>query len=230
MSLNVLITGHTSGIGNDILHHLISAGCTITGISRKQLNLNISELEEASYDLSDTTEIIKACNFLKTKKFNAIILNAGYNAIKPPESYRIEDVIKICTLNFTAHAAIMRACLPNLIQNKGCIIGIGSFSGTEVEKWNNYYGSAKAGFHHLLANMFEQYRKQGIRVTNIIPDITNTPFYSHQDFEPGSDPNTSINSKEVSKLVYDLILNPPTYVPTQIIIRPQRFELNKKVK
>lgn len=228
MALNILISGHTSGIGLAVVQRLLEQGASVTGIARRKLDRAPPGLTQHQADLSDKKELLRVCNTLEQERFDVLILNAGYNSIKPPEAYTPEEIIDICTLNFTAHAALLRACLPGLLNHKGNVIGIGSVSGLEVEKWNNYYGASKAGFHHLLDNLFEQYRRQGLRVTSIIPDIAKTNFYGHQQFEPSAEPETFITPEAIAEVINGLIFDPPAYVPTQLVMRPQRFALNRK--
>ncbi|MCU0422630.1 MAG: SDR family oxidoreductase [Bacteroidia bacterium] len=229
MLKRILITGHSKGIGKALTEMCLSAGHHVSGISRTAID-NHPHLTQFSADLSTETGIKQSCKWLEQQKFDVVILNAGYNNIKPPEAYSINEVVEIINVNLTSHASIIKATINSLLLNKGMIIGVGSFSGTEVQKWNNFYGSAKAGFHHLLNNVFEQYRKQGLRVTAIIPDIADTSFYDHQDFEPSSNKETHIKATDVAAAIFNLIESQATYVTTQLFIRPQRFELNRKKK
>jgi short-subunit dehydrogenase len=119
-------------------------------------------------------------------------------------------------------------CLNTLLKNKGHIIGIGSYSGLEIKKWNNFYGSSKAALHHLLRNMFEQYRKQDLKVSIVIPDIMYSDFYKHQEFEPLEDADYSLQIKDVAEIICNWIIQPTQYVPLEIILRPQKFQLKKK--
>lgn len=227
MNQRVLITGHSKGIGLQTTKLLLNKNIEVTGIARTKIPEQ-NNLTQIQSDLSNVAELKKLCNSIKNNSVNTLILNAGFNFIKPPESYSVDEIIDLCTVNYTSHAAIIRACLPSLIQNKGTIIALSSLSANEVQKWNNFYGASKAGLQHLMNNLFEQYRKQGLRVTTIIPDIVNSSFYSKQDFEPGSDAETFIDEKQIAQLIFDLIVNPKPYVTTTITIRPQKFELNRK--
>jgi short-subunit dehydrogenase len=228
MKKNILLTGHTKGIGHETLKLLLHEGYHVTGVSRTTIKSEEKNLQQIQADLSNQNEIISLCNKLSEKSFDAIILNAGYNDIRPAESYKVDELLQIINVNFTAHAAILRACIPSLLNNKGHVIGMGSFSALETGKWNNYYGASKAGFHHLLKNIFEQYRKQGLRVSNIIPDITASEFYAHQQFEPAEDDTAYIKPQSIANIIFDLIAHPKDYVPLEIVVRPQRFELRRK--
>ncbi len=225
----IILTGHTRGIGMETLQLLLNKGFSVTGIARTKIEQEKSQnLTQFQFDLAKENELLKVGNKLKSIDCNAIILNAGFNHIKPADAYSPEEIIKIITLNLTAHAVLIRACLPSLLKNKGWIIAIGSYSGTEVEKWNNYYGAAKAGLHHLQNNLFEQYRKQGIKTCTIIPDITNSSFYNHQQIAPSNNPETFIEPGEIAKIILDILGKNSGYIPTQLVIRPQRLELIKK--
>ncbi|MFN4082042.1 MAG: SDR family oxidoreductase [Bacteroidia bacterium] len=224
---NILITGHSKGIGKLLTDGFLQKGFYVTGIARTKITEH-NNLIQLSYDLSIADDIAEACRKIEIQRFDIVILNAGYNDIKPPESYSIDEIIGIYNVNLTAQAALLRACIPGLINNKGWIFGIGSYSGISVSRWNNFYGSAKAGLQHLLQNIFEQYRKQGIRVTTVIPDIVNTTFYNHQQFIPEQDESTFIKPEEIAEMIINIVSNPPDYVPLEMVIRPQKFGLKRK--
>lgn len=228
MNKKILLTGHTRGIGLETLQLLLQAGYHVTAIARNSIASDNEKLKQLKADLSDMRQIITVCRTLSSASFDAIILNAGYNDIRPADAYQLEELFQIIHVNFAAHAAILRSCLPSLLRNKGTIVGVGSFSGLETGKWNNYYGASKAAMHHLLRNIFEQYRKQGLRVSIIIPDITATTFYAHQQFEPAKDESTYIQPRSVAQIIFDIIADPKDYVPLEIVIRPQCFRLIRK--
>ncbi|GCD79877.1 SDR family oxidoreductase [Schleiferia thermophila] len=228
MNKNVIITGHSKGIGKCIVDKLLETeNFSITGISRTVVG-NI-KIREISCDLSNINESKKLCRMLSDMDAHILILNAGANVIKPAESYSLEEIAEIEILNFISPSLLIKTFLPKLIKNKGHVIVIGSYSGLEVKKWNNYYGAAKAGLHHLTRNLFEQYRNSGLKTTLIIPDIVNSGFYSKSEVNPVNDPIFSIQPEELGKLVLELLENATDYIPFEIVVRPQRFRLDKKL-
>ena len=154
MVYSALITGHTKGVGKEITTLLLQQGIAVVGVARTSLPAT-SGLTQYQADLSTAEGITKECDYLKGHQFNAIILNAGANSIKPPEAYLPEEIIGLMQVNLVAHACLIRGTISGLLQNQGHVIGIASISGTEVARWNNYYGAAKAGLHHLLNNLFD---------------------------------------------------------------------------
>lgn len=229
MNKKILITGHSRGLGRAITEKLLlTEKFEITGISRHSSGIQHSLLKEIQCDLSDEKNVFALQNIIQKESFHKIILNAGANNIKPPESYSLQEIQKIIQLNFTTNALLIRMCINTLIKNKGHIIGIGSYSGIEIKKWNNFYGSSKSALHHLLKNVFEQYRKQGLKVSIIIPDIMNSDFYKQQEYEPLNDSLYSLQTDEVAALISNWIISPPAYIPLEIVLRPQMFQLKKK--
>lgn len=228
MNKTVLITGHSKGLGKAITLKLLENNISVIGISRTSSDIQHHLLKEIFCDLSDESQVFELSSQLNTLHIHALVLNAGYNNIKPPEAYSLQDIQKIIQLNFTTNALLIRMCLKQLLQNKGHIIGIGSYSGIEIKKWNNFYGSSKAALHHLLRNLFEQYRKQGLKVSIVIPDIMNSDFYKHQEYEPVSNSEYSLQINDVAQIISDWLITPPAYVPLEIVLRPQMFGLNRK--
>ncbi len=228
MSKTILITGHSKGLGKCIAQKLLEHNFSIIGISRSKSDIQHALLKEIQCDLSDENAVMKLNHTLSDCNIDVLILNAGANTIKPPEAYNLLDIQKIIQLNFTSNALLIKMCLNTLLKNKGHIIGIGSYSGLEIKKWNNFYGSSKAALHHLLRNMFEQYRKQDLKVSIVIPDIMYSDFYKHQEFEPLEDADYSLQIKDVAEIICNWIIQPTQYVPLEIILRPQKFQLKKK--
>ncbi|GCD78291.1 hypothetical protein JCM31826_17730 [Thermaurantimonas aggregans] len=227
MTERIILTGHTKGIGAEVCKLLAaSKKYDVVGIARSQSP--IAGIRQFACDLSNSLETQKLCEQLKSENPKYLIVNAGANSIKPAESYSIQEIEHIYQLNLVSPAMLIRACLPALLRNEGHIIVLGSFSALEVRRWNNYYGSAKAGLHHLTKNLFEQYRKQNLRVTLIVPDIVSSDFYAQQEFQPDPSPQYSISPAEVAQLVFDLVEKKTDYVPTEIVIRPQMFKLDRK--
>jgi NADP-dependent 3-hydroxy acid dehydrogenase YdfG len=227
--MRILITGHTRGIGLATVQKLLQQPhVSVLGIARTQWPYQANQLQQWQCDLSNVVEVQKLCNKLKQEHFDAVILNAGANDIRPADAYNADEIQHITQLNFNTPLQIIRACLPHLISNGGCIIALGSFSALEVGRMNNYYGAAKAGLQHFMKNLFEQYRKQQLRVTTIVPDIVNSNFYDHQAYAPSAIESESIQVQEIADCIYHLLFAPQKMVTTEMIVRPQRFALHRK--
>lgn len=223
----VLITGHTSGIGKILTQKLLATkNFEIIAIARRKIEEH-PLLNQISCDLSSYEEVKKLNHSLSKKKFDFLILNAGANNIKPAESYNIEEIQKIIQLNFTTHTLIFRMCINGLIKNKGHVIGIGSSSANEIKRWNNYYGSAKAAFHHFIKNMFEQYRQQHVKFSLIIPDVTDTQFYKHQEFIPEEGTNYRLSPDYICNFIVNQIINSNEFYPFETHFKVHLYKFKK---
>jgi hypothetical protein len=78
-----------------------------------------------------------------------------------------------------------------------------------------------------LRNLFEQYRKQDLKVSIVIPDIMHSNFYENQEYQSIEDTEYSLQVKDISKIISDWIIQPPAYVPHEIVLRPQKFQLKR---
>ena len=74
--------------------------------------------------------------------------------------------------------------------------------------------------------MFEELRNAKVRVTNINPDLTQTPFFDTLAFEPTKQEHTTIDPGDLATQIVEIIHAP--YVVTDITIRPQKFAIIKK--
>jgi NADP-dependent 3-hydroxy acid dehydrogenase YdfG len=69
---------------------------------------------------------------------------------------------------------------------------------------------------------------ENLKVTTIVPDIINSEFYQEQDFEPSTNDDAYINVNDIAELIVDLIESKKNYNLSEIVIKPQRFEINRK--
>lgn len=78
--MNVLITGHSSGIGAGLTKVLLANGNDVLGLSRSRWTETHPNLYQETVDLQNESEVISALSNLvhkKLKKPNLIFLNAG---------------------------------------------------------------------------------------------------------------------------------------------------------
>ena len=94
--MNVLITGHSSGIGAGLTKVLLAAGNHVLGLSRSRGAETHPNLYQENVDLQNESEISSALSRLvceKLKKPDLIFLNAG--ALGPIASLQDLSLIHI---------------------------------------------------------------------------------------------------------------------------------------
>jgi short-subunit dehydrogenase len=89
------------------------------------------------------------------------------------------------------------------------------------------YGATKAALRHFGVSLFEEVRKSGVKVCNVIPDLTLTNFHNNTYFKPSNDELAHIKPEDIAKIVKDIIEAPKNIVMQEVIIKPQIFKLEK---
>lgn len=210
--MKVLITGSNSGIGAAISDTLKADGFTIIPfVSRLE---NLLDVEKEANKISKSDDI------------NLLIHCAGFGLFSPLEDLKADQIQKLILVNLTAPMIITSIFLKNLKKNRGHIITISSIEALKHSKFSSVYTASKAGLRAFSLTLFEEVRKSGVKVTNINPDITKTPFFDNLHFEPSKHKDTYLLPHEIAKVVQDIV-NFRSNI-SEITLRPQRFEISKK--
>lgn len=210
--MKVLITGSNSGIGAAISDALKADGFTIIPfVSRLE---NLLDVEKEANKISKSDDI------------NLLIHCAGFGLFSPLEDLKADQIQKLILVNLTAPMIITSIFLKNLKKNRGHIITISSIEALKHSKFSSVYTASKAGLRAFSLTLFEEVRKSGVKVTNINPDITKTPFFDNLHFEPSKHKDTYLLPHEIAKVVQDIV-NFRSNI-SEITLRPQRFEISKK--
>jgi len=90
------------------------------------------------------------------------------------------------------------------------------------------YGATKAGLTSFAVSLFEEVRKYGVKVTVLHPDMTRSKFYRNADFCEGDLSDTYLECGEIAETVSALLDQREGLVITDITIRPQRHQIQKK--
>ncbi len=206
-----VITGSSSGIGKAIATHLYNLGYEIIPLK--------SRLENSKKLKQEVKSIQGEIDFL----INA----AGIGVFEPMQTISIEKIEKLIAINLTAPIILSKLLLPKLKKTEGVIINITSIEALRASKYSALYSASKAGLYHFGKCLFEEVRKDGIKVVTINPDLTNTPFFEKNNlqFKPKQGAEFSINPNEIAKLV-EVILNSQAAI-TDITLRPQKVGIEK---
>ncbi len=133
-------------------------------------------------------------------------------------------------LNLTAPLLLSRYFLRDLKKNSGYIFNINSISGVEPAPFGAVYGATKAGLKHFSTSLFKEARKSGLKVININPDITKTPFFDNLHFKESNNPLSYIAPQDIAQIIEDILSLREGTVITDITIQPQKFQIQKKKK
>ncbi|CAD5225434.1 unnamed protein product [Bursaphelenchus okinawaensis] len=186
----VIITGSSSGIGKEaaLLFAKKGANVVIHGQNEDRLNETAKEIIKASS--SDKVLLItgpiqnektwKTIAFETVKKFGRIdvlVNNAGSsNSDTNPKS--LECLQACIDVNVKSVIGMTEACIPYLKKTKGNIINISSGLATKIGPATPMYAISKAALEHYTRHAAFEYAEFGVRVNNVAPGITETPFHT----------------------------------------------------
>ena len=180
-----LITGVSSGFGNEMTKQLLEKGDIVIGTVR-----NTNKVEELiqkypiTFDcqILDVTEIDKVHAFIrdmfeKHEKIDVIVNNAGYGLFGAAEELDYENINKILATNLTAPIMIIHDSLPYLRkQGGGRIIQLSSYGGQVAFAANSMYHATKFGIEGFCESVAQEVAKYNIGVTIVEPGGARTEF------------------------------------------------------
>lgn len=182
----VLVTGSSSGIGEDCAVELSSRGATVVVNSVSSVEAGealAKRLGRASYCRADVAvpeeaQALVAHCLAEHGRLDGLVNNAGTTAVVPhadldalsPELFRrIFDVNVVGTWNVT-HAA-----LPALREAGGAVVNMGSIAGVRQTGSSIPYAVSKAALHHLTA-LLAKVTGPEVRVNAVAPGLIETPW------------------------------------------------------
>ncbi len=222
-----LVTGASSGIGLEISKTLIGMGVLVYAIGRdfEKCEFKDENFVEIIVDLNQKNEILK----LKEIKDISILVNcAGVGHFGSYESLSFEQIEQMINVNLTAPLFLTKIFLNPLKKNNGYIFNINSISALKPAIFGVVYGATKAGLRHFGNSLFNESRKSGLKVVNINPDITKTPWFDKLHFAPTDDPLSFIDPSEIAQIIQNILQLKEGTIVTDITIEPQKFKIMKK--
>lgn len=186
------------------------------------------------------------CDLLDTKKLQSVVAalqkewkqekrtltllvnNAGTAYYGLHEELRPEGISEMVRVNLEVPMLLTQQLLRTLKQNHGTIINISSVTAIGSNPHGVAYGATKAGLLSFSRSLFDEARKYGVRVTAILPDMTDSELYRHADFTADPAMDAHLEAEDVADAVeYALTTRAGTCIP-EIILRPQLHRIKKK--
>ncbi len=229
MQKTAVVTGASSGIGLAISNYLLESGYSVIGIasSAKIYDLEHADFTPLRLDLTDSYGIEKALSKETCVRAVSLLVNAaGFGKFAPLESFKSVTIVKMCALNLTAPILLTKLLLKSLKKSNGTVINITSIEATRSSKNSALYSATKSGLKAFSLALFEEVRRDGVKVVSINPDMTDTPFFDELDF--GVDESNCLITRDIVDAV-EMILNMRFEATiTELTIRPQKFAIKKR--
>mgnify|MGYP002700687130 CR=1 FL=1 len=183
-SLNVLITGATSGIGSSLVEQYLSQGDNVIACGRSKEKMSSFEgrvTQSCLFDMTDEFAVESAAK--EVQSIDVLILNAGdCSYIDDPINFDAQVFSKIISTNLTSLGTLLAHFLPKV--NKGGQIVFVSSSATILPfPRSEAYGASKAGVDYLANSLRIDLIEHDIDVTLVHPGFVSTPLTDKNTFD-----------------------------------------------
>ncbi len=182
MTMNVLITGCSSGIGRALAEACIARGDTVVATARNLDSLNYLNSDKAicrALDVNDDDAIKQLFSNLEETlpSIDLLINNAGYAAMGPVTELDRQALLKQFETNVFAPVSVTRAALPLLRKSsRAQVVNIGSVSGILTTPFSGAYCATKAAVHALSDAMRMELKPFSIEVITVQPGAIQSSF------------------------------------------------------
>ena len=190
----VLITGGSSGIGQQIAHNLLRLGAHVIICShqperleqaRRELSMVGPQIDAIVCDIRQSDQIKHLIEHVLEVhgRIDMLINNAGYAVYRPFEESSEEEVLDLLDVNLAGAMRCAKAVLPSMIKRRsGQIINISSIGGETIITPNAVYCAAKHGMVAWTKALRYELAHYGITVKVVCPGHTLTHFHDHPTF------------------------------------------------
>ena len=178
---SVLITGASSGIGEELAWQLGQAGAQLTlAARRKEL---LEKLAKRIADAGKVAPLVVQCDVTQDGslqkaveesvrqwgKLDVTIANAGFGVVGALKKLTVEDYRRQFETNVFGVLRTIYAALPEIEKNQGNLVIIGSVSGWAATPGASPYNMSKFAVRALANAITPELRLDGVKVTLISP-------------------------------------------------------------
>jgi len=205
-SRTILISGATSGIGHATAERLLQDGHRVIGIGRdfSKCNFDSKQFTAIEMDLGDIKKLPEQLTALakQHQDIDAIINCAGQGHFGSLEQFSYKQIYKLMDLNFTSHAFVCRALVPQLKKiDHSNIIFIGSEAALEGTQKGSIYCASKFALRGFAQALRQECSNSNVHISIINPGMVKTEFFDELNFEPGEDSSNYIEANDVASAI-----------------------------
>lgn len=189
--MKILITGSSSGLGEELARKYANKENTLFLLARREDRLKIlqDELIPLCKDVRilvvDVIEFESLQEKIKTiASLDMVILNAGISVGHSKEVTPFKDFQKLYNVNVLAQHAILEILLPKFVEQKsGKIVFISSLASLITMPTSLVYSSTKRAINAYAEGLRYNYNKYGIKVINILPGFVESEMTDKNEFK-----------------------------------------------
>jgi NAD(P)-dependent dehydrogenase (short-subunit alcohol dehydrogenase family) len=169
-----------------------------------------SDVAHVLVDLADSAAAARAVEELVSQVGppSAIVTAAGIDACGPLDAVEVEAWERVVQVNLLGTAAVVRACLPHLMQRRGRVVTVASTLGLRAVSDATAYCASKFGVVGFTRALAAELAGR-VGVTLLIPGGMRTAFFDGRaaQYRPGPDADLS-DPDDVAQVVLDVLRQP----------------------
>ena len=203
----IIITGGTSGIGRALAEEFGSHGSKvlITGRNKEQLEATVSALQSKGIqiegfagDVSVEEDNLKMADTAINRfgTIDVLINNAGISMRALFEEVDLDVIKKVMDINFFGALYATKYCLPEIVKNRGSVVGISSIAGYRGLPGRTGYSASKFALNGFLEVLRTEYLKRGVHVLTACPGFTASSIRKNALTKDGSKQGESPRAEE----------------------------------
>lgn len=189
----IVITGASSGFGEQIARQCASAGARLVLAARsaEKLDQLAGELgASAGRALAIPTDVVSATDVERLasaaiERFghaDVLLANAGFGVLDPIASAPVEDLEEMLAVNVVGVARTIKAFLPDMLRRRsGQIVIMSSLAGLIATKNMGFYNASKHALVGLARTLMLELHGTGVRCALICPGVAATGFQQRAD-------------------------------------------------
>jgi NAD(P)-dependent dehydrogenase (short-subunit alcohol dehydrogenase family) len=227
-----IVTGGTKGIGRAIADALVREGVgvcisarnqeEISKATRELNNIGSGKAVGFSCDVRDAAQVRSLFRQV-VEEFGGVdvlINNAGIGKFASVEAMSSEDFEAVLETNLFGVFYCCHEAIPIMKQRGGgYIVNLSSLAGANPHPQMSAYNASKFGLNGFSEALMQEVRRDGIKVSYIMPGSVNTEFGGD---EPGPEKSWQLQPTDIARVVMDLLRHENRSLVSRVEIRPSK--------
>lgn len=219
----IVITGASSGIGAATARLLADHRMILVGRNRERLEAVANETNGRAVvaDLTDLAGLEAVAQSVSHESGERVIVHAAGVAQFGSSAEMPWDTIQSqLDINLVAPLRLTHRLLPWLLTGSGQVVNVLSIAATQTFPGAAGYCASKTGLLAAMRSLSAEYRKEGLRITNVIPGATDTPLWDGGSFVP--DRTEMLSAEAVAACIADVVRAPSDRNFDEITLMPPK--------
>lgn len=233
----VLITGASSGFGEEMARKFVAHGHRVIATARRAERLAAlreelgASLLPVAMDVTDRASVEQALAGVPAdwSPIDVLINNAGLAlGTEPAQQCSLDEWTTMIDTNTKGLVTVTHALLPGMVErNAGLIVNIGSIAGNTAYPGGNVYGATKAFVEQFTRNLRADLVGTGVRAANIAPGLCGGTEFSNVRFRGNDEAAAKVyegtvplTAGDVAEAAYWIATLPPHVNITHLEMMP----------